>query len=74
VAEAYLDACIEKGFREVRLIHGRGRGVQRAAIHRMLRERPDVADFSDARPASGGWGATQVVLSPRSGGENREQK
>jgi dsDNA-specific endonuclease/ATPase MutS2 len=69
VVEAYLDACVERGFPEVRLVHGRGRGVQRAAIHRLLRGRPDVAHFGDASPVSGGWGATVVrlVTPPRSG-------
>ena len=72
VAEAYLDACMEKGLREVRLIHGRGRGVQRAAVQRMLRQRPDVVDFRDASPLSGGWGATLVRLSAPSRAPGRE--
>jgi DNA-nicking Smr family endonuclease len=74
VVEAYLDACAEKGLREVRLIHGRGRGVQRAAIQRLLRGRPDVIGFQDAGPASGGWGATLVRLSPPRGAPGREKK
>ena len=75
VVEAYLDACVERGFAEVRLIHGRGRGVQRAAIHRLLRGRADVADFRDASPLSGGWGATLVRLltPPRDGKQGKSQ-
>jgi dsDNA-specific endonuclease/ATPase MutS2 len=70
VVEAYLDACVLKGYSEVRLIHGRGRGVQRAAVHRLLRGRSDVADFRDASPLSGGWGATIVrFVTPTDGGE-----
>jgi dsDNA-specific endonuclease/ATPase MutS2 len=48
----------------VRIIHGRGRGVQRAAIRRVLAETAGVADFSDAPAARGGWGATVVRLHP----------
>ena len=64
VVEAYLDACTERGLHEVRLVHGRGKGVQRAAIRRLLDTRSDVVDFRDAPPLSGGWGATLVVLRP----------
>jgi dsDNA-specific endonuclease/ATPase MutS2 len=48
----------------VRLVHGRGRGVQRAVVRRVLRSQPGVAGFDDAPPASGGWGATLVELVP----------
>jgi dsDNA-specific endonuclease/ATPase MutS2 len=63
-AEAYLDEARRLGFREVRLIHGRGKGVQRAAVRRMLSQRPDVLSFADAPAHRGGWGATVVELSP----------
>lgn len=62
VVEEYLRACGEKGIREVRLIHGRGKGVQRAEVRRVLRRIPSVASFGDASPGSGGWGATLVLL------------
>ena len=42
VVDAYLDAAIERGFREVRLIHGRGRGVQRAQLRKFLAADPRV--------------------------------
>ena len=61
VAE-YLDECGRRGLREVRLAHGRGKGVQRAAVRRLLAARPDVLGFADAEPGSGGWGATIVRL------------
>jgi dsDNA-specific endonuclease/ATPase MutS2 len=73
VVEAYLDACVEKGFAEVRLVHGRGRGVQRAAVQRLLRGRADVVDFRDASPLSGGWGATIVRLITRSAPEGQRK-
>jgi dsDNA-specific endonuclease/ATPase MutS2 len=46
------------------VIHGRGRGVQRAVVHRALRSLPGVVSFADAAPASGGWGATVIDLTP----------
>ena len=62
VVEEYLRACRERGILEVRLIHGRGKGVQRAVVQRLLRGLPDVVAFGDAPAASGGWGATLVTL------------
>jgi dsDNA-specific endonuclease/ATPase MutS2 len=64
VVEDYLEAAIAKGFREVRLIHGRGIGVQRARVHALLARHPQVEDFRDAPAARGGWGATLVLLAP----------
>lgn len=60
VVEAYLDAAAAAGFREVRLIHGRGKGVQRAAVQRLLAGHPLVQDYWDA--PSSGLGATVVAL------------
>lgn len=65
VVADYLDACRERGLLSVRLVHGRGKGVQRAAIRRLLLARDDVAAAFDAPPESGGWGATIVHLRPR---------
>jgi DNA-nicking Smr family endonuclease len=48
VAEEYLHAAHRAGFEEVRLIHGRGKGVQRAAVQRMLRGHAAVASFYHA--------------------------
>ena len=59
----YLDAAHEAGFDLVRLIHGRGKGVQRAAVQRMLETHPAVAEFWDAPEAH--LGATVVRLKPR---------
>lgn len=60
--EAYLEAAIEAGFREVRLIHGRGTGFQRGRVREILASHPGVESFVDAPPERGGWGATVVVL------------
>lgn len=65
VVDAYLDAALEKGLLEVRLIHGRGKGVQRANIQKRLRQDPRVVRFADSTPDRGGWGATLVWLDPR---------
>jgi len=62
VVEAYLQAALEAGFREVRLIHGRGKGVQRRSIQALLARDPRVARFVDAPPDQGGFGATRVWL------------
>jgi DNA-nicking Smr family endonuclease len=48
VVEEYVNAAAEAGLREVRLIHGRGIGVQRAAVHRVLASHPVVESFHDA--------------------------
>lgn len=65
VVEEYLAECRARGLSVVRLIHGRGRGVQRAVVRRVLAASPDVVHFADADPASGGWGATVAEIRPR---------
>ncbi len=64
VVDAYLEAAHEKGFREVRLIHGRGIGVQRDRVQKLLGRHPLVSGFHDAPPERGGWGATVAYLNP----------
>jgi len=68
VVDAYLDAAIERGIFEVRLIHGRGRGVQRARVQQRLSADPRVERYADAPAERGGWGATLAWLRP---GETR---
>jgi dsDNA-specific endonuclease/ATPase MutS2 len=65
VVEDYLEAAIAKGYTEVRLIHGRGKGVQRARIQALLGKHPAVTSFRDAPATRGGWGATVVTLNAR---------
>ncbi len=62
VVDAYLDAARERGFTEVRLIHGRGKGVQRARVRKLLRDDDRIERFEEAPPGRGGWGATLVWL------------
>jgi DNA-nicking Smr family endonuclease len=66
VVDAYLEAAQEAGYREVRLIHGRGKGIQRARVQALLARDPRVERFADAPPGRGGWGATLVWLRNRS--------
>ena len=63
VVESYLEAAHAKGFREVRLIHGKGQGVQRRAVQSLLARHPLVERFVDAPSSRGGWGATIAWLS-----------
>jgi dsDNA-specific endonuclease/ATPase MutS2 len=62
VVDEYLAQAVARGFAEVRLIHGRGTGVQRAIVQKILARHPRVLSFSDAPPERGGWGATIAVL------------
>jgi hypothetical protein len=58
VVHEYLSEARRAGFRSVRLVHGKGRGVQRRLVHHILARTPFVRDWADAPPHSGGWGAT----------------
>ena len=61
--EAYLDEARVRGFRFVRIIHGRGIGVQRETVRAVLARTPFVQQFRDAPSEAGGWGATIATLS-----------
>jgi DNA-nicking Smr family endonuclease len=65
VVEEYLRAAHERGFREVRIIHGRGIGVQRSIVHAVLSRHVLVLSFVDAPTERGGRGATLVRLRER---------
>ncbi|WP_438018845.1 Smr/MutS family protein [Sorangium sp. So ce315] len=62
VVEEYLHEAQQRGFREVRIIHGRGKGVQRQIVRSVLSRHPVVDGFRDAPASRGGWGATVVWL------------
>lgn len=67
VVDEYLRAARAAGFRQVRLIHGRGSGVQRAAVHAVIARLPWVVGAHEAPPDRGGWGATVVILATLDG-------
>ena len=60
--EEYLLECQKKGFKEVRMIHGKGRGVQMKIVHSFLKRSSLVQSFKSAPPEAGSWGATIVFL------------
>jgi dsDNA-specific endonuclease/ATPase MutS2 len=64
VAREYLIEAHGRGFTQVRLIHGRGMGVQREGIRALLSSLEFVIDFHDA-DGSGGWGSTVVLLASK---------
>ena len=62
VIEAYLEEAHNLGFRAIRIIHGRGIGVQREIVRSVLANTAFVLDYGDAPMEAGGWGATIVTL------------
>ena len=62
VTIAYLEEARKKGFRVVRLIHGKGVGVQREIVRSVLSETSFVKKFKSGDEFSGGWGATIAEL------------
>jgi dsDNA-specific endonuclease/ATPase MutS2 len=62
VVEAYLEEADRLGLKALRIIHGRGIGVQREIVRAVLTRTPFVLSFRDAPPEAGGWGATIVNL------------
>jgi DNA-nicking Smr family endonuclease len=64
VVTAYIEACLEKNILSLRIIHGKGIGVQREIVRSLLGEHPNVADFRHEPGSGGGWGATVVDLKP----------
>lgn len=58
----YLDLAYDKGLRELRIIHGKGRGVQRRMVRAILERDPRVTAFGDPPGHTGGWGATWVQM------------
>ena len=62
VVEEYVAACQERNILTLRLVHGKGKGVQRAVVWRVLRALEAVASFGDAPAERGGFAATVVSL------------
>jgi DNA-nicking Smr family endonuclease len=70
VVEEYVNAAAEAGLREVRLVHGRGRGVQRGIVQAALERHPLVQEFWD--DVASHLGATVAVIGVRSPGNPAE--
>jgi dsDNA-specific endonuclease/ATPase MutS2 len=62
VVEEYLIEAHRLGLKALRIVHGRGIGVQREIVRSVLARTDFVADFRDAPGEAGGWGATIVTL------------
>jgi DNA-nicking Smr family endonuclease len=62
LVEEYLVACLERRIKQVRIIHGKGKGVQRKIVHSLLERLDFVSSFQSADETEGGWGATIVIL------------
>ena len=62
VVRAYIDACLERGVYELRLVHGKGIGNLRRTVHALLEKHPGVAGFRLGGSGGGSWGATVVDL------------
>ena len=66
VVEEYLREAYGAGFLSVRIIHGKGKGVQRETVRKILARTPFVERWTDAPPQAGGLGATIVFFTPES--------
>ncbi len=62
VVEEYLSEARRLGFKALRIVHGRGIGVQRETVRKVLARTAFVAAYCDAPGEAGGWGATLVTL------------
>ena len=62
VVEEYLSEARRHGLKQLRIIHGRGIGLQREIVRKALARAEFVRDFRDAPAEAGGWGATIVTL------------
>jgi len=58
----YLEECLKLNITEVRIIHGKGKGVLRRTVHAILDRLPAVASYCLDDKQIGNWGATVVTL------------
>ena len=62
VVSEYIDACLSQNILTLRIVHGKGRGVQRRIVHSLLADHPNVTHYTHEGGSGGGWGATVVDL------------
>ena len=62
VINEYIDQCLSRSILTLRIVHGKGRGVQRRIVHSLLTDHPNVTGYRHEGGGGGGWGATVVDL------------
>lgn len=62
VLAEYIDQCLRRNILTLRIVHGKGRGVQRRIVHSLLADHPNVKQFRHEGGSGGSWGATVVDL------------
>jgi DNA-nicking Smr family endonuclease len=62
VVTEYISECYKIGIRELKIIHGKGKSVQKSIVYNLLKQNPLVISFQDAPAQFGSWGATIVTL------------
>ena len=67
--QEYIRVCLERGILQIRIVHGKGIGVQREIVRSMLKAHPSVISFRHEGGSGGGWGATVVDLRAGTGGD-----
>ncbi len=58
----YIEACMERGIYQIRIVHGKGSGTLRQIVHSILNKHPNVISFKHEGGSGGSWGATVVEL------------
>ena len=64
LVDAFIEVSLERGRRQVRIVHGKGIGWMRQRVRERLAAMPGVASFGDSLAPGSGWGATEVLLTP----------
>ena len=74
IVRDYLDLAVERRWPQVRIVHGKGAGVQRERVRSILAADPRVEAFGDAPAEAGGWGATWARLREPSGRDQPSER